>query len=74
MIDENIADSAAVSNTGGGVEKTPGLVECKMNVMLMQAVPLAVENAVQAKVLLIADSVLASFRNCTPLNVTFDEV
>src|SRR5512138_808469 len=37
------ADSAALSKTGGGVEKAPGLMECRTKSRLMQALPLSVE-------------------------------
>src|SRR5512133_3816881 len=39
----NTADSAALSKTGGGVAKTPGLMECRTKSRLMQALPLSVE-------------------------------
>ncbi len=43
MIVGNTADSAAASNCAGGVAQTLGLVECRMKVMLIQALPLTVE-------------------------------
>jgi hypothetical protein len=40
------ADSVAISKSGGGVGKLPGLSESKTNERLMQALLLVVENAV----------------------------
>lgn len=48
MIVVKTADSAFLSNSGGGVLKAPGLAECRTNVRLMQAVLRTVEYATQS--------------------------
>ena len=48
---EKTADSAFISNAGGGVGELPGLVECRVKPRLMQFVPLRVEYATQLNML-----------------------
>jgi len=48
---EKTADSAFISNAGGGVDELPGLVECRVKPRLMQFVPLRVEYATQLNML-----------------------